>query len=143
MSARPRARWISLCGLTLGGADLVSAQTLSAGVANLTLDGGADNDSLTGSAGDDVLTGRLGADEFSGGPAAIPSPISTPARATRRMGRFPNRWYFSFVGHFFACGAKKMTNKGIKIRGLRKSYGIFAVRRITYKGQEICCLPTF
>jgi Ca2+-binding RTX toxin-like protein len=52
----------------LGGADLISAQTLSAGVVGLTLDGGSENDTLTGSAGDDVLTGGLGADHFSGGP---------------------------------------------------------------------------
>jgi Ca2+-binding RTX toxin-like protein len=57
----------SLRVFTLGGADVVSAQTLPAGVASLFLDGGVGNDTLTGSAGNDQFTGGLGADHFSGG----------------------------------------------------------------------------
>jgi Ca2+-binding RTX toxin-like protein len=58
----------SLRIFALGGADLVSAQTLAAGVISLFLDGGVGNDTLSGSAGNDQFTGGLGADHFSGGP---------------------------------------------------------------------------
>jgi Ca2+-binding RTX toxin-like protein len=58
----------SLRVFALGGADVVSAATLPAGVVSLSLDGGAGNDTLTGSAGDDQFTGGPDADHFSGGP---------------------------------------------------------------------------
>jgi len=58
----------SLRVFALGGADVVSASTLPAGVVSLSLDGGAGNDTLTGSAGNDQFTGGPDADHFSGGP---------------------------------------------------------------------------
>jgi Ca2+-binding RTX toxin-like protein len=50
------------------GNDAVTAQTLPAGLINLTLDGGPGRDQLTGSDGDDALQGGDGDDVLDGGP---------------------------------------------------------------------------
>src|SRR5262249_21202064 len=52
---------------TLGGADLVSASALPAGVVHLVVDGGAGNDQIIGSQGADVLLGGDGNDVVNGG----------------------------------------------------------------------------
>ena len=50
-----------------GGADLINALSIGAGVAALTLEGGSGNDILIGSAGNDVLNGGTGNDVLFGG----------------------------------------------------------------------------
>ena len=50
-----------------GGADLINAFSVGAGVAALTLEGGSGNDILIGSAGNDVLNGGTGNDVLFGG----------------------------------------------------------------------------
>jgi Ca2+-binding RTX toxin-like protein len=45
----------------LGGADIIDASALSAGLIRLTLNGGGGNDIVIGSAGNDILTGGGGA----------------------------------------------------------------------------------
>jgi Ca2+-binding RTX toxin-like protein len=52
----------------LGGADIVNASALQAGIIGLTLNGGSGNDVLTGSEGNDLLNGGPGADLIFGGP---------------------------------------------------------------------------
>jgi Ca2+-binding RTX toxin-like protein len=50
-----------------GGDDTISAQTMPAGIAQLTLNGGAGNDTLVGSQGADFLHGGDGNDTLTGG----------------------------------------------------------------------------
>lgn len=53
---------------SLGGADVVDASALPAGLIQLTLNGGAGDDRLIGSQGDDNIVGAQGTDVLIGGP---------------------------------------------------------------------------
>jgi Ca2+-binding RTX toxin-like protein len=57
----------SLLVRALGGADLVSATTLPAGIVRLSMDGGTGQDQLTGSLGNDTFIGGDGNDLINGG----------------------------------------------------------------------------